>query len=175
VGREILVDGYNVIKRDPAFHALHMKNLGAARDALVRQLISKYRHTPHHVTVVFDGDGPREQTIHEQRVRIIFSVRGQTADCVISRLAAQARAQGKEVELYSDDLEVQHAIKKEGGNAYTTGQLTSHLNEPPHYLKRQVRYRQFARQKYGLNPTSGKDDDLYRDISYSHKKKRRKR
>lgn len=175
MGHEILVDGYNVIKRDPAFHALHMRNLAAARDALVRQLISKYRHTPHHVTVVFDGDGPHEQTMHEQRVRIIFSVRGQSADSVISRLAAQARAQGKEVVLYSDDLEVQHAIKKEGGNAYTTGQLTSHLNEPPGYLKRQVRYRQFVRQKYGLNPASTKDDDLDSSFSYSHKKKRRKR
>jgi uncharacterized protein len=159
VGREILVDGYNVIQRDRSFQSARQRSFEAARHALITQLINRYRHTPHHVTVVFDGDAPREQTTHEQRIRIIFSRAGESADSVIARLAAQARAEGHDVEMFSDDLEVQHAVKSLGGKAQTTGQLTTHLNAPPKHLKRLAEHRRMARRKYGLNPIQGKDDD----------------
>ena len=92
VGRDILVDGYNVIKRDASFQALSTKSLASARQLLVDQLASRYRHTPHQVIVVFDGDGVSEQTLQDRRVRIIYSRAGETADSVIARLAASARA-----------------------------------------------------------------------------------
>ncbi|HLQ10704.1 MAG TPA: NYN domain-containing protein [Ktedonobacteraceae bacterium] len=162
MGREILVDGYNVIKRDTSFQSVRARSFEAARHALITQLVNRYRHTPYHVTVVFDGDAPREQITHEHRIRIIFSRAGESADSVIARLAAQARAEGREVETFSDDLEVQHAVKKVGGQTQSTGQLTTQLNAPPKHLKRLARHRQFVRQKYGLDPMRGKDDD-YRD------------
>jgi hypothetical protein len=56
----ILVDGYNVIKNTETFLAAQRQSLGAARDALVKQLIARYRHTAHEVSVVFDGQGTRE-------------------------------------------------------------------------------------------------------------------
>ena len=121
MGREILVDGYNVIKRDASFQALQARNLAAARDALITQLVTRFRHTPHRVTVVFDGKGSSEQVMHERRIRVIYSRAGETADSVIARLAAHARAEGYEVEMYSDDLEVRSSVTKEGGSAKTTG------------------------------------------------------
>ena len=159
MGREILVDGYNVIKRDASFQALQARNLAAARDALITQLVTRFRHTPHRVTVVFDGKGSSEQVMHERRIRVIYSRSGETADSVIARLAAHARAEGYEVEMYSDDLEVRSSVTKEGGSAKTTGQLTSQFNAPPAHLKRLVRHRQIVRHKYGLDPAKGKDDD----------------
>jgi uncharacterized protein len=159
VGRDILIDGYNVIKRDISFQSVRKKSFEAARHALITQLVNRYRHTPHHVTVVFDGDAPREQVTHEYHIRIIFSRAGETADAVIARLAAQARAEGRDVEMFSDDLEVQHAVRNVGGSAQTTNQLTGQLNAPPAHLKRLARHRQFVRQKYGLDPMRGKDDD----------------
>lgn len=159
MGREILVDGYNVIQRDPSFQSARQRSFEAARHALITQLINRYRHTPHSVTVVFDGDAPQEQTTHEQRIRIIFSRAGESADSVIARLAAQARAERRDVEMFSDDLEVQHAVKSVGGKAQTTGQLTSQLNAPPKHLKRLAEHRRIVRQKYGLDPMRGKDDD----------------
>jgi uncharacterized protein len=159
VGHEILVDGYNVIKRDALFQSARARSFEAARHALITQLVNRYRHTPHHVTVVFDGDAPREQTMHEQRIRIIFSRAGETADSVISRLAAQARAKGHDVEMFSDDLEVQHAVKNVGGTVQSAGQLTIQLNAPPKHLKRLAEHRRAVRRKYGLDPMRGKDDD----------------
>lgn len=159
MGREILVDGYNVIKRDASLQAVEARNFAAARDALITQLVTRYRHTPHHVTVVFDGKGSSEQVTHERRIRIIYSRAGESADSVIARLAAQARADGREVEIYSDDLEVRASVTKEGGSAKTTGQLTSQFNAPPAHLKRLVRHRQFVRHKYGLDHAESKDAD----------------
>ena len=157
--REILVDGYNVIRRDASFQSVRQRSLEAARHALITQLISRYRHTPHRVTVVFDGDMPREQVTHEQRIRIIFTPGGESADSAIARLAAQARAEGRDVEMFSDDLEVQHAVKNVGGKAQSTGSLTNQLNAPPKHLKRLAEHRRMVRRKYGLDPMRGKDDD----------------
>jgi predicted RNA-binding protein with PIN domain len=172
-GHEILVDGYNVIKRDASLHALEQKQAAAARDTLVAQLAQRYRHTPHRVTVVFDGAGAVEQVTHERRVRIIYSRRGEKADQVIARLAAQARADGREVEIYSDDREVQFSTAKEGGSAYSTGQLTAQQNAPPAYHQRLVRHRQAVRARYGLNPSMGKEEDD-RPPQRSRRSKRRK-
>jgi uncharacterized protein len=174
VGRDILVDGYNVIKRDPSFQSLGVKRLAAARQLLIDQLANRYRHTPHQVTVVFDGDGASQQTIQERRVRIIYSSAGETADSVIARMAASARAAGREVELYSDDTEVKQSVARHGGSVGSTGQLTKHLNAAPADLARLSHHRQQARRQYGLDPAQKYNlDDEYQTPS-SHSRKRNK-
>ena len=174
VGRDILVDGYNVIKRDASFQALSAKRLAAARQLLVDQLASRYRHTPHQVIVVFDGDGVSEQSTQDRRVRIIYSRAGETADRVIARLAASARAVGREVELYSDDREVRQSVSQQGGSVGSTNQLTKHLNAAPADLARLSHHRQQARRQYGLDPAQKYELDNYEPIS-SHNRKRGKK
>jgi hypothetical protein len=61
--------------------------------------------------------------------------------------------------MFSDDLEVQHAVKSVGGKAQNTGHLTAQLNAPPEHLKRLAEHRRIVRRKYGLDPMRGKDDD----------------
>ena len=174
VGRDILVDGYNVIKRDASFQALSAKRLADARQLLVDQLASRYRHTPHQVIVVFDGDGVSEQSTQDRRVRIIYSRAGETADRVIARLAASARAVGREVELYSDDREVRQSVSQQGGSVGSTNQLTKHLNAAPADLARLSLHRQQARRQYGLDPAQKYELDDYEPIS-SHNRKRGKK
>jgi predicted RNA-binding protein with PIN domain len=173
VGHDILVDGYNVIKRDVSFQTLSTKRLAAARQLLVDQLASRYRHTPHQVIVVFDGDGVSEQSVQDRHVRIIYSRAGETADSVISRLAASARAVGREVELYSDDREVRQSVAQQGGSVGSTGQLTKHLNAAPTDLARLSHHRQQARRQYGLDPAQKYELDNYQPTS-SHNRKRKK-
>jgi uncharacterized protein len=174
VGRDILVDGYNVIKRDGSFQALSAKSLADARQLLVNQLASKYRHTPHQVIVVFDGDGVREQSIQDRRVRIMYSRAGETADSVIARLAASARAAGREVELYSDDTEVRQSVSQQGGSTGSTSQLTKHLNAAPAELARLSHHRQQVRRQYGLDPAQKYELDDYQ-LTSSHKRRRGKK
>jgi len=161
MGRDILVDGYNVLKRGASFQALGVAHLPAARQALITQLASRYRHTPYQVIVVFDGDGVYEQVSHERRVRVIYSRRGETADSVIARLAAEARSAGREVELYSDDGEVQQAVSRQGGGVRTTGHLTTELNAAPRDVARRFRHRQAMQRRYGLDPSYDPDDEEF--------------
>jgi len=172
VGRDILVDGYNIIKNSSSFQAVETKNFAAARNALITQLVHRYRHTPHRVTVVFDGDGASEQKIHERRICIIFSRHNETADSVIARLATEARLAGREVEMYSNDGEVQQAVAQQGGGVRTVSQLTSQLNAPARDVERRIRHRLAVRRAYGLDATFDPDDEPEpRHISKGGKKK----
>jgi predicted RNA-binding protein with PIN domain len=174
VGHDILVDGYNVINRDPSFQSVGAKRLAAARQLLIDQLANRYRHTPHQVTVVFDGDGASQQTVQDRRVRIIYSRAGETADSAIARLAARARAEGREVELYSDDAEVKQSVARQGGSVGSTGQLTKRLNAAPSDLARLSHHRQQARRQYGLDPAQKYHLDDEDQIPSSHGRKRKK-
>lgn len=159
VGRDILVDGYNIIKNSPSFRAVESKNFAAARETLISQLVQRYRHTPHQVIVVFDGDGNYEQTQAVHRVRVIYSRYDQTADSVIARLAAEARQAGREVEMYSNDGEVQQAVAQQGGGVHTAHQLTGQFNAPSRDTARRSQHRQAVRRQYGLDPAFDPDDE----------------
>lgn len=172
MGRDILVDGYNVIKRAPSFQAVRGQSLAAARAHLVALLINRYRHTPHQVIVVFDGNEMLEQVSHEQRVRIIYSRHGETADSVIARLAAGARAVGRAVEIYSDDLEVQQSVTLQGGTAQTTAQLERQVHAAPRDVARRTRHRVAMRRKYGLDAHYYDKDEDEPPRSPGKKKKR---
>ncbi len=174
MGSDILVDGYNVIKRDAAFQTLSAKNLAAARQLLIDQLVSRYRHTPHQVIVVFDGEGVSETSTQDRRVRIIYSRSGETADSVIARLAAASRDAGREVELYSDDSEVRQSVSRQGGKVGSTNQLTKYLQAAPSDLARLSQHRQQARREYGLDPAKKYELDEYNSPSAQHRKRGKK-
>src|SRR5579883_2523749 len=99
----ILIDGYNVIKNNPMFQFVEMKNLAEARTLLIKQLKNRFRNTSQRVVVVFDGNDRQEQIYHDEHIRVIYSRYGETADSVIARLAAQARNDGHGIAGYSDD------------------------------------------------------------------------
>ena len=176
VARDILVDGYNIIKNNSSFRAVESKNFAAARETLITLLVQRYRHTPHQVIVVFDGDGKDEQTYSVQRVRVIYSRYDQTADSVIARLAAEAQQAGREVEMYSNDGEVQQAVARQGGGVHTVNQLTSQFNAPSRDTARRIQHRQTVRRQYGLDPSFDPDDEPgYRHPSKGKRKSSRQR
>lgn len=174
LGRDILVDGYNVIKRAVSFQVIRTANLAAARAQLITLLVNRYRHTPYQVIVVFDGDAPAEQSSHDRRIHIIFSRYGETADSVIARLASHARNAGREVEIYSDDLEVQQSAVLHGGTAQTTSQLERQVYAAPRDVARRSRHRVAMRRKYGLDAPWCLEDDDEPPHSPSKKKKKRR-
>jgi predicted RNA-binding protein with PIN domain len=171
----ILVDGYNVIKKNLMFQQLEIKNLALARDTLIRQLKNRYRQTSLQVIVVFDGNDTQEQVAHDEHIRIIFSRHDQTADSVIVRLAAESRKSGREVILYSDDEEVKHHIVEQGGTFLTTRQLTTRLNAAPNDVAIRSHHRQMMRRVYGIDPSYKPDDDLEPSLQTRKKKKKSSR
>jgi predicted RNA-binding protein with PIN domain len=86
-----LIDGYNVIRRDPDLRSHEAQSLEAGRRVqLVKQLA---RATPRdEFIVVFDGARVDSATTSQGQVRILFSRPPETADDLIIRLAGRSRA-----------------------------------------------------------------------------------
>jgi hypothetical protein len=70
-----MVDGYNVIRRDPALASQDALSLEAGRDALCRLLARAARDSGETFTVVFDGAGRGGAGTGGGAVRVIFRAR----------------------------------------------------------------------------------------------------
>ena len=96
--RIVLVDGYNVIRRDPVLARLEKTSLELARNTLLACLNGSRQFRHDDVTVVFDGAASREagvtgsRTFRRGRVQVIFSLPDESADDVLQRLGATAPA-----------------------------------------------------------------------------------
>lgn len=93
MGQHILVDGYNVIRKDPTLRIHEERSLEHGREELLRRLEYAPLYKQDRITVVFDGrfgGKPQRYTEHRGRIRIIYSRHGERADDVIIQLIMQA-------------------------------------------------------------------------------------
>lgn len=89
--KHLLVDGFNVIRRDPQLNTIEQKNFYGAQELLIQRLADYCRGTQHRITVVFDGargPNPWRQQENRRGVKVIYSGRGETADEVIKDILA---------------------------------------------------------------------------------------
>ena len=127
--RQIIIDGYNVIRADPRLQSLERVSLQTARDVLVRTLASSPRLANDRILVVFDGRGGTRVHVHSHRVgRIdtLYSARGQTADEVIVQQAT-ALARTSTVVVVSNDVEVRERCRAEGAEVSASGNLLDQI------------------------------------------------
>jgi uncharacterized protein len=156
--RTILVDGYNVIRNTPGLAAAEHISLQHGREALLRQIAARYRHTPHRVIVVFDGDGDRESTYAlpgMPRGQIIFSQADESADQVIRRLSEREQAAGIGCVVVSDDFEVRAAVQAHGGKGAGAQDLSRRLGEPSRFQRRQYQHRSYLQQQWQKDSDDG--------------------
>lgn len=149
--RCIVIDGYNVIRNVPALAAAERHGLAAGREALLAQVAARYRHTPHRVLVVFDGDGASERTEPLRcgvGSQVIFSASGESADAVIVRLVAHQRAVDMDVVVVSDDLDVRQGGAIHGATGTRVDEIARHLNAAPRHLERRARHHEFVRSRW---------------------------
>lgn len=164
--RCIVIDGYNIIRNTPSLRAAEARGLASARDALLALVVARYRHTPHHVIVVFDGDGA-VQTTHPLRCgigsQVIFTRTGETADDVIIRLAGLIGGQGREVTVASNDWAVRLGGASHGAAAATVDDLARRLNAAPGHLERRARHHAAVRARLDAQ------DDLAAPATHARK------
>lgn len=86
-----LIDGYNVIRRDPDLRARETDGLQAGRAALLAVLARVAARIPDTFTVVFDGARRHDDSTVAGRVQVQFSRPPETADDVLRRLAGSLR------------------------------------------------------------------------------------
>jgi predicted RNA-binding protein with PIN domain len=119
MGRTILVDGYNVIRRDPGLARFERASLEQARDVLVACLNASPAFRGDEIICVFDGANSAEAGVYgprgfqRGRVRIVFSAPGESADTVLKRFAANLPS---EVVVVTADNEVRAAVQAAGAD-----------------------------------------------------------
>lgn len=87
-----LIDGYNVIRRDPDLAGIDGRSLEEGRSALLALLAAVARGSPDEFLVVFDGVRATRGAGSGGRVQVVFSRPPEKADDVLVRLARQRGA-----------------------------------------------------------------------------------
>lgn len=106
-----LIDGYNVIRRDPDLRAAEAGGLEAGRRALLATVAAAARRSGDAFTVVFDGAPVRGPAAGPGQVEVVFTRPPETADDALIRLA---RRLGSGAAVVSSDRAVQHAARRAG-------------------------------------------------------------
>jgi predicted RNA-binding protein with PIN domain len=122
-----LVDGYNVIRRDPELQSREAESLEAGRRALLHVIAGARRAPQDEFTVVFDGARLTGGTPTPGRIRVVFSRPPLTADDEIMRLARQLRSGAVVV---SSDRKIQDAARRAGSAVLTAEQFLEALDVP---------------------------------------------
>ena len=109
-----LIDGYNVIRRDPDLRGRETESLEAGRTALLAMVARVARDLPDSFTVVFDGARRTGDAPGGGQVQVVFSRPPASADDELRRLAATLREGAVVV---SSDRAVQDAARRAGAVA----------------------------------------------------------
>src|SRR5437588_3660827 len=123
-----LIDGYNVIRRDPGLVAGEAAGLDAGRAALLALLARVARDSRETFTVVFDGARRTGGTPSPGRVAVMFSRPPDTADDVLRRLAASLRDGAVVV---TSDRAVLDSARRVGAVAVTAEAFLDAARRPP--------------------------------------------
>ena len=132
-----LVDGYTVINAWPELMRLR-GNLNEARDVLVHILTEYGAFENYEMTVVFDAFFTEEEE-HElqisDRMKVIYTGAGETADSCIERLAYTAVRAGREVYVVTSDGAEQSVILGAGAYRITSPELRRSVKKAKKLMK----------------------------------------
>jgi hypothetical protein len=109
-----VIDGYNVIRRDPDLRGREAEGLPAGRAALLALVAGLARGVPDDFTVVFDGARRTALPPPGGRVRVVFSRPPESADDVVRALAGRLRDGAIVV---TSDRAVQDSARRAGATA----------------------------------------------------------
>src|SRR5438128_11384668 len=122
-----LIDGYNVIRRDPELRAREAESLEAGRRALLHLIARARRGLQDELTVVFDGARIAAGATKAGRIRVVFSRPPLTADDELMRLARQLRSGAVVV---TSDRKIQDTARRAGSAVLTAEQFLEALEVP---------------------------------------------
>ena len=125
----LIVDGYNLLAQTGRIGVGTSLHSETAREALLRDLAAYRQRKLHTITVVFDGwqqGWSTEQREHRLGLEIIFSRRGEKADQVIQRLAAEF---GSACAVVSSDREVGEFVHAQGAFVMKAQEFVGKLRE----------------------------------------------
>ncbi|MBU6480193.1 MAG: NYN domain-containing protein [Nitrospirae bacterium] len=110
----LIVDGYNLLAQTSRISGGASLHSEMAREAFLRDLAAYRQRKSHAITVVFDGwhqGWGTERREYRLGLEVIFSRRGEKADQVIQRLAAEF---GSGCAVVSSDREIVDFVRAQG-------------------------------------------------------------
>ena len=127
--KHLIIDGYNLLGVRGQVGRTSVAGGETARERLVQEL-SRYRaRKPHAISVVFDGWQQglgTERHEHRSGVQVIYSRRGERADQVIQRLAAEY---GPDCAVVTSDREISDFARTRGAFVITAPEFEAKLRE----------------------------------------------
>jgi len=145
----LIIDGYNLLGARGQVGRAPGRDAESGRERLVRELAAYRQRKPHPITVVFDGwqEGfGAEHREHRSGIEVVYSRRGERADQVIQRLAAEF---GRDCAVVSSDREVADFAKAEGAFVISAIEFEARLRAAPPAVPRP-----------GLKPADQADVDV---------------
>ena len=148
----LIVDGYNLLAQTGRIGAGTSLHSEMARESFLRDLAAYRQRKSHAITVVFDGwqqGWGTEQREHRLGLEVIFSRRGEKADQVIQRLAAEF---GSDCAVVSSDHEIVDFARAQGAFVMKAqefvGKLREGLDRPAYrHTRNWIRERIFDRSE----------------------------
>lgn len=122
-----LLDGYNVIRRDPDLRAAEAESLERARATLLRVVVEAARRSGDRFTVVFDGAPGYASRAPGGQIDVVFSRPPESADDVLVTLARRLRDGAIVV---TSDRRVQDAARRAGATALASETFVAALDAP---------------------------------------------
>ena len=125
----LIIDGYNLLALTGRIGGGKRLDSEIAREYFLRDLASYRQRKSHAITVVFDGwqqGWGTEQREHRLGLEIIFSRRGEKADQVIQRLAAEF---GSACAVVSSDREIINVATAQGAFVMKAQEFIGKLQE----------------------------------------------
>jgi predicted RNA-binding protein with PIN domain len=130
VERTIVIDGYNLILRSPAFRPDDRRDLAQARDKLVNLLSWAVGRGEVEFIVVFDGaeTGPGQaRSSKSGRIAVHFSTPPQNADQLIEEIVEELEDRGRTVTVVTSDIEVARHARTHGASVALSDLFASSL------------------------------------------------
>lgn len=125
----IVIDGYNLIRQSVELRRFERIGLEAGRKQLIARLQEFRKARGHSITVVFDGwdSGPLgEERCREAAITVIYSRRGEKADDVIKRMAAQG---GKALTIITSDRDLAYMSERFGATVIPSHRFEQSMDE----------------------------------------------
>ena len=147
----LIIDGYNLLGARGQIGRAAGRDAESTRERLLLELAAYRQRKMHPITVVFDGwqEGlGAEHREHRSGIEVVYSRRGERADKVIQRLAAEF---GRDCAVVSSDREVADFAKAQGAFVIGAMEFEARLRAAP-----------LAAPRPGLKPADQADPDLPR-------------
>ena len=136
--RYLIIDGHSLIYTWDYLHKLHKSSKTSARENLIRRLTNYRDITGERVLIVFDGRGPKSESINEEYgIQVFYSKSGTTADQIIERLAGKY-SKNRKITVASRDRAVLDTCSSFGADAISPKTLEEILEQAERDLRKRI-------------------------------------